>query len=346
MIKQIIQTTNLIKNEYLNSERDWYLGFSGGKDSTALLILVYLAIKDITQKDKKINVVYCDTGVEIPLVHQNTIKNLQNLQNDCSKKALPFNVIFAKPEINDSFFVNVIGKGYPPPTNRFRWCTRRLRIDPVKNAFSQETDTKKLILLGTRNGESQQRDIILKNNSTDNQFYFHQNNIRDTIIFSPIVNYETADIWSVIQKDYLPSIIDYKKMMGLYNIDDFENPIIKKQNFSPYGNSRFGCWTCTVVRKDRAVRSLVDQGYNDLKPLLEFRNWLSIMRDDPCNRCKKRRNGATGLGPITLKGREKILEYLLQTQKESGFNLISNNELSEIYKYWNADKISNKYNEI
>ena len=274
------------------------------------------------------------------------MKNLENLQKDAIMNELPINVIIANPKIKDSFFVNVIGKGYPPPTNRFRWCTRRLRIDPVKKAFIQSNNLKKLILIGTRNGESQQRDIILKNNSTDNQYFFHQNNIRDTIIFSPIVNYETADIWSVIQKDYLPNIIDYKKMMGLYNIDDFENPIIKKQNFSTYGNSRFGCWTCTVVRKDKAVTSLVKQGYNDLKPLLEFRNWLSIMRDDPCNRCKKRRNGAAGLGPITLKGRGEILEYLLQTQKESGFNLITNYELSEIYKYWNADRISKKFNEI
>ena len=102
------------------------------------------------------------------------------------------------------------------------------------------------------------------------------------------------------------------------------------------GGSRFGCWTCTVVRKDRAGASLAerDDRYADL---LAFRDWIAEIRYDKTMRWKRRRNGATGPGPLRLPVRREILRRLLVLQVETGFTLFRLPELLEIQRLWVLD---------
>jgi len=90
---------------------------------------------------------------------------------------------------------------------------------------------------------------------------------------------------------------------------------------------------------------MIEHGYDELKPLFEFRNWLSIFRDQADFRCKVRRNGASGLGPITLVGRKMILQRLLETEIKSDCRLIEKEEILRIKELWQVDENNSGYRE-
>jgi DNA sulfur modification protein DndC len=330
------ETIELIKREYKNSELPWSIGYSGGKDSTALLKLTFQAIHQLKKKIKPVNIVYCDTGVEIPIMTSLVDKTLKKIKKESKELDLPFNCVKLIPRINDRYFVKVIGRGYPTPTNKFRWCTDKLRVIPIQT-FLQTHSKENVVLLGIRKGESYERDKIILKHYLDNVYYFRQTNFKQVRIFSPILNYDESNVWEAILTESLPESINGKILQKYYTL-------VKNPNDKIVGG-RFGCWTCTVVRKDKAVMNLIDAGYSELTPLLNFRDWIMSIRDMPRYRCKQRRNGQKGLGPFTLEARSLILDNLLLAQGESGYSLINDEELVYIYKLWNTDKFTKSYKE-
>ena len=100
---------------------------------------------------------------------------------------------------------------------------------------------------------------------------------------------------------------------------------------------RFGCWTCTVVRQDKAVEYLIQDGEKSLIPLFEFRNWLAEIRYNTSYRFKIRRNGNKGPGPFTLEARKEILNRLLEAQGKTTWELITNEEIEYIRGQWLLD---------
>jgi len=333
-------TLKLIKNEIENDTRDWVLGYSGGKDSSVLLALTLESIRKYNL-DKKLRLVYCDTGVEIPLISSYVHKTLKTLKKECSELNIDLEVNIAKPIIDDRFFVKVIGRGYPTPTNKFRWCTDRLRINPIKQIINPEDEIT--LLLGVRRGESIERDRTIKKHATEDYFRYKQVGNSKISIFSPIVDYSTREIWETLKFKEFPKSIDFQTLGTLYKDAGAECPIIKDPNGSPCGQGRFGCWTCTVVRKDKAVTSLVNEGYHELGPLLNFRNWLAVARDNPDYRCHLRRNKQKGPGPMTLKARKLILKKLKEAEKQSGISLIETAEIKRIKELWVKDENSVNY---
>ena len=123
---------------------------------------------------KPITVVYCDTGVEIPIIVQVVRETLQRLKREASRQSVPLRVEIASPRLQDRYFVKVIGRGYPPPTNKFRWCTDRLRINPVKRLLNDASSGPSVVLLGTRRGESAERDRTLERHSSQRHYFFRQ----------------------------------------------------------------------------------------------------------------------------------------------------------------------------
>jgi DNA sulfur modification protein DndC len=330
------RTIEHIQHEYLKNDVPWYLGFSGGKDSSALLRLVYEALQNLVFKSKPVTVIYCDTGVEIPVVRSLVTQTLENLTKEVKENDVPIRTQIVYPPPQDKYFSKVIGRGYPPPSYKFRWCTDVLRIRPLKN-FLNTAKGQSIILLGIRKGESVERDRILTKHKTDSEYYFHQSNNRNVIIYSPIVEYRVNDVWAIINKDSKPRIIDTEKLQILYNILDSGNSMNLSSSNVFNARGRFGCWTCTVVRQDRAVRNLIQQGHESLVPLFEFRNWLATIRDDPSYRWRCRRNGAKGSGPFTLEARKEILKRLLAAQNKTEWNLISDEEIEYIKQQWLSD---------
>ncbi len=335
-----------IKRQYNKTNLPWYVGYSGGKDSSAIIKLLFLALQDIHLPSKMVTIIYCDTGVEIPVIRSLVAQTLTGLDDEAKEYKLPINIIIASPKIADRFFVKVIGRGYPPPTNIFRWCTRRLRITPVKEVIDAIPGKQGIILLWIRRGESASRDLKISNYRTNQRYYFRQSENTKITIFCPIIDYDVEEVWATLAFNQIPKCVDAKELMTIYRDVAGECPIIKEPRSSPCGKGRFGCWTCTVVSKDHAVESLVRQGHNNLKPLLAYRNWLSTIRSDQTYRCHKRRNGQLGLGPFTLDARKEMLLRLLVAQEKSGLELIHSNEVSLIHELWNADKNSVIYRRI
>lgn len=338
---KIENTIGLIKNHYESANSPWVLGFSGGKDSSALVKLTLEAVSRAKNSSLPLTVLYCDTGVEIPLISENVSRELKQIELYAKKQSLNIEVKRVVPPLENTYFVKVIGRGYPPPTNKFRWCTDKLRILPVQTYLT--TDGLKTVLLGTRYGESHERNKVLDKNRKDEKYYFNQSGYSNTQIFAPLIDYSTEEIWAALNYEGCPNIINTDKLTTLYKDAGSECPIIRSEDDSPCSKGRFGCWTCTVIRQDKAVTSLVASGHDDHNPLLNFRNWLQLIRDEKKYRCSRRRNGARSLGPFRMSARKEILDKLLTAEKESGISLITTQEIKKIKQLWKEDLENPKY---
>ncbi len=337
------RTIQVIQRQYATSNEPWLLGYSGGKDSSALLKLVFLSMLHLASCPKKLTVVYCDTGVEIPVVRDLAVHTLESLRLEADRVGIPLEIVYATPRPEERFFVKVIGRGYPPPTNKFRWCTDKLRIDPVNRAMTSAGGDHALVLLGIRRGESVNRDRTIRRHGTESEYLFRHSGRNSSLIFSPIVNYTPEDVWNTLMFNLLPRSIEFDPLWNLYEQASGECPIIRDPKGPPCAKGRFGCWTCTVVRRDRAIHGLTSVGYPQLLPLLRFRDWLAEIRDRADYRCGRRRNGMVGRGPFRLGARREILRRLLNAQCESGFPLISTAELGAIERLWSLDGESAAY---
>ncbi|UOH77283.1 hypothetical protein MT996_08685 [Ornithobacterium rhinotracheale] len=120
-----------------NKKRPWIIGFSGGKDSTVVLTLVWIALERLKSQSieliRPVYVVCNDTMVENPIIETYVEKVLSHIKKAANDKKLPIYVKKTTPKLEENFWINVIGKGYPVPNNTFRWCTDRLKIKPTVN---------------------------------------------------------------------------------------------------------------------------------------------------------------------------------------------------------------------
>ena len=320
-----------------NHEANWIIGFSGGKDSSAMLKVLIAAANKAKKCPKSISVVYCDTGVENPLLDHYLKSLFKKLTKEFEDKKLPFCTKILRAPISDRFFVKVIGRGYPTPTNKFRWCTDKLRVRPVDKFIQQAATQDAIVCLGIRKHESQQRDRTL--NKFDNKEWQNKNKEKYNYrMYLPILNFSIEDVWDVIFVEGNPKSLNPIELETIYRNASGECPIIKEPTAAPCGTGRFGCWTCTVVRKDKSMTKLIESGHTELEPYLDFRNWIAQFRDEPKNRWKKRRNGVDGLGPLTLAARKEILQRLDELSITVGQDLISKKERAEIHSLWLHDQ--------
>ena len=124
-----------IRKVYTEDDRPWVVGYSGGKDSTVVIQLVYEALRELPREQlrKKIYVISSDTLVETPLIIQSINTTLHRIETKAIEDGLPIETHKVRPMVEQSFWTNIIGKGYPSPNQQFRWCTDRMKIDPQIN---------------------------------------------------------------------------------------------------------------------------------------------------------------------------------------------------------------------
>jgi len=319
-----------------NPESHWVIGFSGGKDSTALLKVFVAAAQASRTLPRLIDVIYCDTGVENPVLDTYVKTLLGKLALEFAHASLPFRTTILKAPVANRFFVKLIGRGYPPPTNSFRWCTKNLRIRPVATFIRKAAVGSAVVALGMRRAESQQRDRSLARSGGD-VWQMQMEGGRQYRMFLPILDLDVYEVWRAVFELSDPKSIDAKALAVLYRGAAGECPIIRAPQAPPCASGRFGCWTCTVVRKDRSSRSLVDAGHRYLLPYLEFRDWLAEIRNDGDRRWPTRRNGRAGAGPFTLETRVEIFDRLKKLERTVGVELLPKEERDEIGRLWELD---------
>lgn len=362
MAKFIQDLINEIIDQYLyadETKRPWIIGFSGGKDSTVMLQLVWKAISQIKELTgivkRDIYVVCNDTMVENPIITEYVYRVLDKIEIASRDQDIPIRVIKTIPRLEDSFWVNLIGRGYPAPNNAFRWCTERLKIKPTSRFILEQVDEvgEAIILIGTRSAESAQRAKSMKKHAIKGKRLTKHPTQANTYMYAPIRNLSLEEVWYIINTMPSPWKADNSELFQIYSdasADDYECPtIVATKEHKSCGQSRFGCWVCTVVKKDKSMSALIENGLTWLQPLLEFRNQLYNERNIQENRMPQRRNGTdaiNGMGPYTPKYRASILERVISAQKVIQINrphveLITNQELVAIQTIWYRDLIFN-----
>jgi len=332
---------NSLTQLYAEDQRPWLVGFSGGKDSSMLACLIFDAVLSIPagQRKKPVSILCTDTRVEIPAIVEMVKGTLARMQKSAQHNDLNIEVNLLKPPPEQSFWVNIIGRGYPPPNRTFRWCTQRLKIDPVNVLVNQRIGHwgEAILHLGARRAESSSRAQTMAGRATRNGLRRHPDLPR-VWVSNPIEFLTTEDVWAYLLQKPNPWGGDNRALYKIYaNASNGECPIQIDTGTPACGNSRFGCWTCTVVDRDKASEGLLAAGDERMEHLIEFRETLLEFRD-PENgwRDSRRMNGNEGPGPLLIKGRRELLKRLLKLQEETGLPLITPEELLLIQKLWKA----------
>lgn len=345
-----------MRAEYLDESHNfpWIIGFSGGKDST---LVVHAAVDVLTslppsRRNRPVHIVSNDTLVESPVVIAHLDKVTRAIDDMARNFDLPITVARTTPELSKSFWVLLIGKGYPSPNQTMRWCTDRLKIQPTSAYIKQYVSQAgaAIVVLGVRldESESRQNSINKHKNLRDTNLSPHSS-LPGALIYRPIVDLSTDDVWEILGTFPTPWGGTHTDLFQLYrDADGGECPVVLSKDEAPgcgTPNSRFGCWTCTVVEKDKSLQGFIDVGNHQYKPLVELRDWLKSIRNMSEHRQAYRRNGRLSFdlsgkhipGPFTIQTRQLILERLLKVQQEFGAQLISPEELNLIYQHWNID---------
>jgi len=362
-----------IRALYTTDAAPWIIGYSGGKDSTATLQLVWGAIADLPpeQRRKTIHVISTDTLVENPIVAAWVATSLEVMQRAAAEQGIPVRPRLLRPRVADSFWVNLIGRGYPAPRPKFRWCTERLKIRPSNRFISQVvTDNGEAILcLGARKAESIARARVLEKNT--------RFRVRDRLspsatlpgcmIYTPVEAWTSDDVWFFLNNQKNPWGASNKELMGMYAgaSPDGECPLVVDNTTPSCGDSRFGCWVCTLVEKDKSMTAMIQNDVEKewMMPLLDLRNALDFRSNGDTDeeysdhhlRDFRRLTGSVQLmaggksvpGPYTQESRQTWLTKLLGAQTYirrngppdvQGIELITLEELQEIRRIWVVDK--------
>jgi len=354
-----------VRETYLSDGKPWVVGFSGGKDSTATLQFVWYALKALPPErlTKPVYIISSDTLVETPFMTGYLTDVLDNINTAAKAQNLPIEAHKVHPALEDTFWVNMIGRGYPAPSSMFRWCTDRLKIRPASR-FIQDKIAKYgevVIVLGARREESASRAqaIDRAKNRAGGYGLTRHTKLTGGWILTPIEDWTTRDVWDYLLQAPNPWGSDNKDLVTMYKNAEGECPLVVEKNTQPCGNSRFGCWTCTLVEKDKSMEAMFDGGHEWLEPLLNLRDWLYMTRD-PKNKHKyrdhRRRTGRIQFmesdgnkkivwGPYKMEIRAQILRDVLLAQKSiqenSPYNdarLITDEELHKIRQLWRFEE--------
>ncbi len=348
-----------IRAVYRENDTPWVVGYSGGKDSTAALQLTWMAVAglDPAERTKPVHVISTDTLVETPVIVNHVTGTLSRIEAAAHEQQLPFSTHLLSPEVEDSFWVNLIGKGYPAPSSIFRWCTDRLKIKPSNKFIHDQVSAhgEVILVLGVRMGESTTRDQVINMHRVPGKRLARHGQLPGAWVLMPIEEFEVNDVWRFLLQVPSPWGGDNRQLANLYqSAQDGECPLVVDNLTSSCGSSRFGCWTCTVVERDRSMEAVIDNGETWLTPLLEFREFLASTQD-PENKADQReyrgRNGKVRISKTgslryrtyTLAFAQEILRRLLDTQArvqqhDPDFDLISEGELRAIRRLWITER--------
>jgi len=354
----------------------WVVGLSGGKDSTAVTMVLLEAIESLPpplRRRKRVFVTCVNTLVEAPPVIEHVHAFIEVLKAYVRDRELPVEVVELTPEPDQTFWANLIGRGYPAPVRQFRWCTDRMKVRPQTRFLEEHKDVfgspaVAHFLLGTRFDESAARKSTMEANSDLGTDIHQHGTIPTSGVIRPIETWSTDDVWEhLLKPDWVgggqnPFMEVNQRLATLYrDAASGECPVIHDPSRQTCAGSRFGCWTCTVVEVDSSLREMIDTGgerydAERLGLLADLRDAIKAERNEKENRVIGRdrrgrvlvqRDGETlGVGPYTMAYRKGLLERVLSTQ--AAFNdgaerpetLITEDEIRHIHAIWAEEEVN------
>lgn len=359
-----IEIVKEIQQLYLEDKKPWVIGYSGGKDSSVVLSLIYTALQTLepAQRHKHVYVISSDTLVETPVVVGMISGTIDKINKSAEQANLPITAHQVVPKSDNTFWVNLLGRGYPAPTRTFRWCTERMKINPVSQFILDKVAQfgEVIVVLGARSDESATRAQVIEKHKIEGSILSRHSSLPGAFTYMPIEDWGHDEVWLYLLGAEAPWGGDHFDLFDLYKGSNAgECPLVIDTKTPSCGNSRFGCWTCTVVTEDRAMEGLIDSGMVWLQPLKDFRDMLfstTVPEKKSEYRNFKRRSGQVTfnnnwseegedkhiLGPYWLKYRKMWVQKLLEIQRDLNRQgheiiLIHEPELHAIRREWLYD---------
>lgn len=369
--KILPQRLQQIRDLYLGYKLPWVIGYSGGKDSTLMLQLIWRALADLPIELRKypIYVVGNDTLVEDPVMVARLRRSIR-LINEASPRRAPdaageadpplFSAHVVIPDLLDRFWFNVCGRGYPAPSIRTRWCTERLKIDAT-TAFILAQISKHgqvVLALGTREQESTTRRTSMRKHALPGMKLRRHSTIHQAYVYTPIADVPKDALWQyLLECTPTPWGDDNYQLLALYHASDGECPLVTDLSRPACGNGRMGCYVCTLVDENKSLWARVDAGEEWLIPLLQLHSFLRdtiqverkplyrSLEARGTNRVELNKQGMPSYRCYTLETRKDLLRRVLKAQeqmrKEGPFpelELISFEELCAIRAIWRDEE--------
>lgn len=273
-----------VRHVYLSDNRPWILGFSGGKDSTCMVQLIWNALSELSPEKlhKQIYIISSDTLVESPKIVEQITSTLDKMEKAGKNANLPISTNLVRPVLKDTFWVCLLGKGFPAPTNLFRWCTDRLKIRNADRFIEDKVSQygEAIVVLGTRKDESGTRQQLMNLYEIEGSLLSRHSKFAQTYVYTPLRDFITEDVWNYLLQNKNPWGANNRDLLALYqNANAAECPLVVDTSTPSCGNSRFGCWVCTVVAEDNSLKNTIENGEEWMEPLLELREELKDTQD-------------------------------------------------------------------
>jgi DNA sulfur modification protein DndC len=301
----------------------WLLAFSGGKDSTTVLVLAVEFLRRRRPAGVSLEILYADTLLEIPPMARHAEGMLAHAEALAEAEGLPLQVRHLRPPPDQTFWVLVLGKGYPVPSFRFRWCTDRLKVRPMRRA-AEQGDPNAVMLVGVREGESAVRDGRLRQACGRGECGpAAVGKAGPFPAVSPIREWRSCDVWDFLVFRAPQWGWPTAGLWRLYGEDEAV---------------RYGCWLCPLVRQDRALPAAMvaaEDGEREvLRALAAFRERLLGISRDPGSRLP-RPDGRPGR--LRREVRELLLAELRDLEGRTGLSLVSREEEARIRRIWDEE---------
>lgn len=329
-------------NAYGSLYRHWALAYSGGKDSTATAAFVAWAIKSgQVEPPESLTVLYADTRMELPPLQQGAMRMLDALRADGFKAQVVW------PAMDERFYVYMLGKGVPPPSNTFRWCTGQIKVRPMLDALAalrERAGQKLLMLTGVRLGESAARDqrIALscsRDSGECGQGWFQHatpDAVADTL--APLLHWRLCHVYDWLYFDDRHGY-DARTIAAVYGD----------------GEVRTGCVGCNLASRDTALERLIRHPeWSHLSPLLELRSLYAELKQPRWRKRKAapelRKDGRYSvngqrMGPLTMAGRAYGMDRVRDIQNRAGVDLINGDEETRIREMWSLNVWPQKWSD-
>jgi DNA sulfur modification protein DndC len=280
--RKVIEAKAHLLRMYLDEtdERDWAVAWSGGKDSTAVLGLMVEVLSSLPPEKRKrrVRAVMSDTKAENPELEAYMHDQVTKLNAYAKHYDLPIDATIVSRPIKHSYFVLTLGRGYFMPLNngQGRWCTDRLKIQPVNEKLRDINPS--FILIGTRTSESTKRKQSIEKWTEDAEVdakIGRHVSLPDSRTFMVIVDFDVEDVWRYLSENKLgwTSTAEvrrlYKEATGECGINNPQGVDAKAKEMEGCG-ARFGCWLCPVVLNDKSTEGM-SRTHLWMEPLTEWR---------------------------------------------------------------------------